>query len=123
MDVTLGPAVGSKAFNIPVHENITLGSILEEMNKSSGTVSSPNSFIIIIMLVVRWLIEANGMATFIGEWNSFGVAWVESGDIILINPQELIGQINISNLIPFFVFALKPESLFLIIDETHFWFF
>ncbi len=90
MDVTFGPAVGSKAFKLPVHENITLGSILEEMNKSSRTVSSPNGFIVIIMLVVRWLIEANSMATFIGEWNSFRVAWVESGDVIVINPQELI---------------------------------
>ena len=91
MNVTLGPAVVSKAFNIPVDKNITLGSFLVEMNKTSGTVSSLKGFFIIVMLMMRWLIKANGMATFVGERNSFVVAWVESGGICVINPQKLIG--------------------------------
>jgi len=121
MNVTLGPAIVSKPFETPVNKNITFWSVLVEMNKSSRTESSPYGFWFIIMYVMRWLIKANGMATFGGERNSFVVAWVESGDIIVINPHELISLINISNLVPFFITALKPESLVPIIDETHLW--
>ena len=123
MDVTLGPAVFSKAFNVPVNEDITFGSLLVEMDKSSGTVSSLLGFSVIIMLVMRWLIKANGMATFVGERNSFVSTWPESGDTIAIDPQELIGKINVSNFISFSFWVLKPESLELVIDEADFWCF
>lgn len=91
MDVTFGPAFFSKPFKTPVHEYITFGSILVEMKNSSWTVSSLQGIWIIIMLVMSWLIKANGMATFFGKRNSFVAAWIESGGIRVINPQELIG--------------------------------
>jgi hypothetical protein len=115
VDMTLGPAVRTEALNVPVDKHIMLWRLLVEVHKPTNSIASLPSLGVIVVLVLYCLIEADSMSPFVGEWSLFLAVWPEPGNFVLVNPHELISQIDVCHLVSLSRLVNKVEPLFLVV--------